>query len=190
MHGKPLRCPKVFAGIAQSSLRRSRGSRRDQALRHRLHFARQWTEETHLLRARGKTLLEVPHPQSPQTFSHPHQRTHQEPAHHHERHRDDQQHGCNYPPEASAPDIVALIANVTRSTRTTNAPTSRFPSCSGNASSSHWVFSGMPERIDLGTLFERSLNLCARQRSYRRLLGQRFKRGVRQSLEILLRSSG
>ena len=103
--------PEVLPRIAQPCLCRGSRSGRDEALRHRLHFASKWVK---ILRSAppDEGPLSKSHPYPTQPLRNPRQRTHQEPPHHRERDGDNQYHRGYDPPEASPPEVVTLIPYV------------------------------------------------------------------------------
>ena len=114
MHSQPLRRPMVLTLVAQPSLGRGGCARLHQALRHRLHFARQRTKHVQLRLVFVRVRASMAQAYSPQPFHHPGHRLHQKPAHHQQRHAHNQHHEGRDPQEAPLPNRRALRANESR----------------------------------------------------------------------------
>ena len=127
--------------------------RGDQALRHRLHFARQRGEDAEFSSAGvDRIRSDVPAAQPAQPLSHARQRAHQEPAHHDKGDGGDQNHQRHDAPETPAPKVIALAADISRIGNKDQRPFQLVPVVKGeNVSSSHCILPACPKADFLGS---------------------------------------
>jgi hypothetical protein len=103
----------------------------------------------------------MPHPETTQPISNPHERAHKEPPNHDERDANDQQNSGNDPPEAPAPQVVALIAYVSRVDQDYKRAEEFVPIVKREGFLEPLSLTCMTEGVDLCASLQRLFDACA-----------------------------